>query len=130
MTATTTNEKTILIADDDPDLVNALTQRCEHMGFQVLAAEDAMTALSTADFATPDVICLDIEMPNGNGLAACEMIADDERFASTPIIILTGKKDQKTIRRCHELSAYYLPKQGDVWSQLKPLLQELTETDP
>ena len=122
--------KTILIADDDRDLLRILGSRCEQLGLQVFAVEDALTALSTADFVVPDLICLDVEMPNGNGLATCEMIACDERFSETPVIILTGRKDESTIRRCHEMCAYYVVKGGDVWSRVETLLNELIEPLP
>ena len=56
------------------------------------------------------MICLDVNMPGGSGLSACEMISQDEDLAGIPVIILTGCYDEETIRRCHKMSAYYVLK--------------------
>ena len=123
-------QKTILIADDDKDLVTALELRCKQLGLEVVTAEDALTALSTVDFVVPDLVCLDVSMPGGNGLAACEMMAGDQRLSSIPVIILTGASDEETIRRCHSMCAYYVLKSRDVWQRVEPLLRELLGIDP
>jgi DNA-binding response OmpR family regulator len=117
--------KTILIADDDRDLVNLLTVRCRQMGLNVLAAYDAFAALSLVKSSAPDMICLDVDMPAGNGLSVCEMLASDDTCRSIPIAILTGRSDPDTIIRCHSLCAYYIEKCPDVWSRVEPLLREL-----
>ena len=122
--------KTILIADDDRDLVSALELRCKQLGLDVVTAEDALTALSTVDFVVPDLVCLDVSMPGGNGLAACEMMATDQRLSSIPVIILTGASDEETIRRCHSMCAYYVLKSRDVWQRIEPILRELLGIDP
>ncbi len=121
--------KTILIADDDTDLVAALELRCRQLGLEVVTAEDALTALSSVDCIVPDLVCMDVSMPGGNGLAACEMMADDERLSSIPVIILTGSSDEETIRRCHRMNAYYVQKSSDVWQRVEPILCELLEIE-
>jgi len=124
------HHKTILIADDDVDLVESLRLRCQQCGLEVVSATDAVTTLATVDHHPPDLVCLDVEMPAGNGLSVCEMMASDERWRSIPVVILTGKTDQETIRRCHELRAFYVVKGGDIWSRIEPLLQELLGIQP
>jgi DNA-binding response OmpR family regulator len=121
--------KRILIADDDPNLVDALAVRCRTLGLEVLTAYDARTALNSIFESRPDVACLDVSMPCGNGLGVCEMLVSDERFVSLPVIVLTGRTDPETIRRCHALCAYYVPKCTDLWSRIGPLLRELLPTD-
>ena len=59
----------ILIAEDDRDLLKMLKMRCERIGCSVLAVDDALSAISCADFAMPSLIILDVQMPGGNGLA-------------------------------------------------------------
>jgi DNA-binding response OmpR family regulator len=119
------NDKTILIADDDRHLVHLLASRCRRLGLKVFSAHDAFTALTTVKSERPDMVCLDVEMPAGNGLSVCEMLASDETCRSIPIAILTGKSDPDTIMRCHNLCAYYVEKSPDVWSRLEPLVKEL-----
>jgi DNA-binding response OmpR family regulator len=118
-------QKALLIADDDRELVAAIAFRCRRRGLKVLLAYDAFTALSLAKAEAPDMACLDVEMPAGNGLSVCEMLASDEACRSIPVAIMTARKDPETIIRCHDLCAYYVEKCPDVWSRLEPLLAEI-----
>ncbi len=124
------SDNTILIADDDTNLVHALALRCRQLGLQVDEAYNALTALAKLDDNPADLICLDIDMPPGDGLSVCEMLATDQRFAFTPVIVLTGKANEDTIRRCHNLCAYYVQKCPDVWSRVEPLVCELLRVRP
>ena len=123
------NLKTILIADDNTDLVNALSIRCREMGLNVLSAYDGRGAIEQVLNQSVDLICLDVDMPNINGLSVCEALSKDEEFSKTPVIILTGRKDDETIRRCGEMCAYYLNKSGDVWTRMKPVIYELVDVE-
>jgi len=122
--------KTILIADDDHDLVDVLGARCRELGLTVVVAYDARTALTLACQSRPDLICLDVNMPSGSGLGVCEMLSSDENLASVPVIMLTSSSEPETIRRCHQMCAYYVLKSRDVWERLQPILCELLEIDP
>ena len=70
-------------------------------------------------------MCLDVNLPGGNGLSLCEMLCTDDRMADIPKIILTGRSDPDTIRRCHSMCAYYVEKSSDVWERMGPLLIEV-----
>ncbi|HEV8004094.1 MAG TPA: response regulator [Planctomycetaceae bacterium] len=118
-------QKTILIADDDRELNSAIALRCRCHGLRVFCAHDAFTALSLVKSEMPDMVCLDVEMPAGNGLSVCEMLASDEACRSIPVAIMTGRTDPDTIIRCHNMCAYYIEKCPDVWSRLEPLLTEI-----
>ena len=122
--------KTVLIADDDRDLVQVLKFRCNQLGLNVISAHDAMTALALAHQQEPDLICLDVNMPSGSGLSVCEMLAADDRLSSIPVIMLTGRADEETIRRCHTMCAYYVLKSRDIWDRVEPILRELLELPP
>lgn len=84
-------------------------------------------ALRLARETSPDIVVLDVRMPGGNGLAVAEMLLDDcAASASAPaIIIMTGQSDELTVRRCHQMCAFYVLKGANVWSRLEPLLLEL-----
>ncbi len=122
--------KRILIADDDLELVQLLSLRCTHLGFEAISATNAMEALRLIDDAKPDLVILDVEMPLGNGLSVCEMMSSHERLLAIPVIILTGRQDEETIRRCHQLCAYYVLKCPDIWSRVEPILQEALGSEP
>jgi CheY-like chemotaxis protein len=117
--------RTIVIADDDVDLVDLLTQRCTHLGCSVIGVHNTIDALNVIHRAMPDLVCIDVNMPAGNGLSVCEMMAADERLRSIPVIVLTGICDEQTIRRCHDMLIYYVEKNADVWSRLEPVIREL-----
>jgi CheY-like chemotaxis protein len=118
-------QKMILIADDDPALVQALELRCRTLGYDVCVAHSGLAAIKMACERKPDLICLDVEMPGGNGFSACELLAGEENLARVPVVILTGRADPDTIRKCHNLCAYYVLKCTDIWDRLAPLVSEL-----
>lgn len=123
-------KKTIVIADDDAELVQALQCRCESRGWRVQPAFDALSALNLVYETHPDLICLDVNMPCGNGLSVLEMILGEKKLFRTPVIIMTGDANEETVRRCHRYCAYYVEKCADVWSRLEPLVRELTDDAP
>ena len=117
--------KTIVLADDDADLVDFLTERCTKLGYSVIGADNALEAINVIHRVVPDLVCIDVNMPAGNGLSVCEMMADDARLRSIPAIVLTGNSNEQTIRRCHDMMIYYVEKNADVWSRVEPLIVEL-----
>ena len=122
-------KNSILIADDDRDVVELLTLRCSELGLKVDTANNAMTALGKAEEQLPDAVILDVDMPLGNGLSVCEMMASHEELQCIPVIVLTGKKNEEVVRRCHELNAYYVLKSPNLWSRIEPLLKEIIESE-
>lgn len=120
----------VLIADDDPQLVEVLSHRCRAMGLKVDAAGTAMEALQRIEVKRPAIVILDVDMPCGSGFGVCEMMSHHDQYKQIPIIMLTGKKDPETIRRCYDLSVFYVAKCGDVWPRIQPLLEELLELKP
>jgi diguanylate cyclase (GGDEF)-like protein len=83
--------KTILIADDDPDLRDILRSILESAGFTVDEAADGTLALQTVRTHQPDLVVLDWTMPNVSGLEVCERLKQDTLLRHIPIIMLTGK---------------------------------------
>jgi CheY-like chemotaxis protein len=127
--------KTILIADDDPVVVFALSRRLQQLGFQVIRSPDAAHALMGVMKVKPDLIILDVNMPSGNGLAVCEMMASDPRYAGIPVIIHSILGDEATRERCRRLGARHVEKSSKSWVQIKSLLETLIgkgggEVDP
>ena len=122
--------KTILIADDDSDLADVLAMRCRLLGLRVFVAYDGLTALALIDEQSPDLVCLDVNMPFGGGLDVCEMLASDEALASIPVVMLTGRSDEETIGRCRSMGAHYVLKSRDAWHRIEPLIQRLLQARP
>jgi CheY-like chemotaxis protein len=123
--AVVSGNKTILIADDDPVVVQALSRRLQHMGYQVFRSPDAAHALMGAMKVRPNLVILDVNMPAGNGLAVCEMMASDPRYAGIPVIIHSVIGDEATKERCKRLGAYHVEKSPRSWSAIKELVESL-----
>jgi DNA-binding response OmpR family regulator len=84
------NPKTILIVDDDSDLVLGLTVRLRAKGYRVLSAVDATSALEMHR-EKPDLLILDLGLPGGDGFSVLEQIKAPEGETATPTIVLSGR---------------------------------------
>jgi len=122
--------KTVLIADDDPELVLALTMRIQKLGVRVRFVSDGSDVLLLALAHPPHLLILDISMPAVDGLTVCERLAQDHKIPPFPVIILTGKTDHETIHRCVTAGALYYPKGGDIWEKIYPAVCRFLEIDP
>jgi two-component system, OmpR family, alkaline phosphatase synthesis response regulator PhoP len=84
-------EKTILIADDDPNIVISLEFLMKREGFRVVVATDGETALKAMSDKQPDLILLDIMMPGKDGFEVCRQIRAKPDWQSVKIIMLTAR---------------------------------------
>ena len=85
----------ILIVDDSPSQVLGLQRILEKMGNQVSAAEDGAAGVQAAKDLLPDLILMDVVMPNLNGFQATRAISREPSTAHIPVILVTTK-DQET----------------------------------
>ena len=82
---------TVLAVDDDPMAVELLRASLEPAGFAVLTAGGGSEGLEMARLAQPDLIILDLMMPDVDGFTMVEALRADERTATIPVIVLTSK---------------------------------------
>ena len=123
-------KKSVLVADDDRDFLDLLARRLDSLGLEVRTADSGRKALEMAIDRLPDLVCLDANMPAGDGFSVCEVLARDDEASQIPIIIITGRKDRETIRRCHDMCAYYLCKSNRMWEALEAIVFELLDIGP
>jgi len=83
--------KKILVIDDLPENVFMLQDRLEHEGYEVLTAYDGKNGIDKAKTELPDLILLDVMMPDINGFEVCKNLVSDEKTSSIPIILVTAK---------------------------------------
>lgn len=83
--------KRILVIDDLPENVFILQDRLEHEGYSVLTAYDGKSGIEKAFGELPDLILLDVMMPDINGFEVCKTLVNDERTFNIPIILVTAK---------------------------------------
>jgi two-component system, OmpR family, alkaline phosphatase synthesis response regulator PhoP len=89
-------KETILIVDDEADLLDLIEYNLEKEGYQVLKAENGMDGIRLARRHKPDLIILDVMMPKMDGIEVCRVLKDDKDLRQKPIIFLTARTDEKT----------------------------------
>lgn len=87
--------KNILIVDDEPDIVKVLALRLIDSGFEVQIAYSGQDALKRISQNLPDLIVLDIMMPEMSGAELAEKLSDDKKTAQIPIIFLTALQSKE-----------------------------------
>lgn len=87
------NAKTILVVDDEPDTRTYLTTVLEDNGFATVAAADGVEAMAKIEESRPDLIALDISMPEKSGVSVYRSLKEDDGLKSIPVIIITGVSD-------------------------------------
>lgn len=93
---TANNVKKILIADDEPDILEIIQYNLKHEGYEVLLAKNGDEAIEKAKIFSPDLIILDIMMPGKNGIEVCNILRLQPAFNDTLIIFLTALSDEGT----------------------------------
>jgi CheY-like chemotaxis protein len=116
----------MLIADDDPAIVRLLADRCRSVGFDVETAINGVQALIKVNRNHPDIMVIDVNMPEADGLAVCARLLDPIREALN-IIVVTGSRDAGTVERCESYGVHYVRKGPHFWTSL---VLALTETFP
>jgi len=87
-------KETILIVEDEKDIVKMLDYNLKKEGFKTLSAHDGEDALDLATRECPDLIILDLMLPGIDGLEVCKTLKKENRTASIPIIMLTAKSQE------------------------------------
>jgi DNA-binding response OmpR family regulator len=86
--------KKVLIVEDDPDLVELLSFNLRAAGFAVGTAADGLDAIKKARSLIPDLILLDLMLPELDGFGVCEILRRDPATAGIPIIMVTAMSSQ------------------------------------
>lgn len=95
----------ILVVDDDPAVVEVLSRFLLRDGYEVRTACNGRRAWEQVQVEQPDLILLDVNMPEMDGITLCKYLKDDENTALIPITILTGQDDYESRRRGIEAGA-------------------------
>ena len=85
-----TEKKTILVIEDEPDIVRWLTILFENNGYQVVSAQNGLEGIEKAKSESPDLITLDISMPTESGVKMYKNLHKDDNLSSIPVILVTG----------------------------------------
>ncbi|MFC2062060.1 PleD family two-component system response regulator [Elusimicrobiota bacterium] len=104
----------ILVVDDDQQLVYALTDRLKNEGYSVISAYDGIGAMKKVKEDPPDLVILDIVLPDIDGFELCEMVKKLPETEDIPVIMLTGKDKGEDFEKALDKKAdWYIVKPYD-----------------
>jgi CheY-like chemotaxis protein len=114
----------ILIADDDPCVLRAVADRCIRMGFEVETATNGLKTLIKASRYNPDILVIDVHMPEVDGLSVCAFLQDIAK-QSPHVMVVTGRPGPEIVERCEKFDASYIHKGPDFWNEFEARLIEI-----
>ncbi|MBL8566175.1 MAG: response regulator [Hyphomicrobiaceae bacterium] len=97
--------KSVLVVDDEPNIMLSLQYLMKQAGYQVRLARDGEEALAAVEASPPDLVLLDINIPKRNGYEVCQAIRADDRFKGVRILMLTAKGREVEIEKGLALGA-------------------------
>jgi len=91
----------ILVVDDDPDILEAISMILESQGYKVVTARDGVEGLANLKAELPDLMILDLLMPKMDGFAVCKELQDPRwtKYRDIPILILSSVREEASRRR-------------------------------
>ncbi len=105
------SKNTIMVVDDDPDLVTVLTIMLEQKDYTVRHAYSGMQLFSGLERQKPDLIVLDLMMPHMSGLEVLDRLKANQETSSIPVILLTAQDEFEDIMSGYKKGAdYYITK--------------------
>lgn len=97
--------KTVLVAEDEPDIRALITFSLEYAGYRVIEALNGEDAVRLAREEQPDLVLLDVRMPKLNGYQACSVLKEDLLTKEIPIVFLSARGQETEIRQGLDLGA-------------------------
>ncbi|MFC1874397.1 response regulator transcription factor [Chloroflexota bacterium] len=91
----------ILVVDDDPDILDAVSMILESQGYEIVTARDGIEGLATLKAENPDLMILDLMMPKMDGFGVCKELQDPRwsKHKNIPILLLTSVREEASRRR-------------------------------
>jgi len=114
----------MLIADDDASVVGLLVSYGTRMGFDVDTASDGIEAFLKIRRAKPNILVIDVNMPEMDGLSVCDHLRDADQEPAN-VIVITGSRHPHTLDRCQRIGTYFARKGPNFWNDLKAALAEI-----
>jgi len=113
----------LLVADDDPCVVRMLAERCSLMGFEVETANSGLQALIKACEIRPDIMVIDVHMPEVDGLSVLSMLAESTQ-KSERVIVISGNVGQEITEFCSHINVSCIRKGSAFWNDFENRLIE------
>ena len=125
-----TMKKKILIVDDEPNIVMSLDYLLRKNNFEVFIARNGNEALKLLDSEVPDLMLLDIMMPDVDGYEVCMHVKSNEKYKGVKVVFLSAKSKQEDIEKGYAMGAdLYLTKPFSTRNLVKSIEKELTKNN-
>ncbi len=120
-------KKKILLIEDDPLLSRMYERLFKLHGYDISVALDPQVGLDDVKVLQPDIILLDIMMPNINGLEALKILKDDAATKNIPVVMITNVEDGDTEKQANDLGAvgYLVKSKNDPDETVEYVTQKL-----
>jgi diguanylate cyclase (GGDEF)-like protein len=92
-------ESRVIAADDDPVILATLDFLLSPCGIRVIPVNDPLSFWDMLEQQSPDLVILDVDMPRISGIELCQVMRNDERWSTTPVVFLTARTDPETVRQ-------------------------------
>jgi diguanylate cyclase (GGDEF)-like protein len=93
------NTAKVLIVDDDTEVLTVLSRLLQPWGLEIATLNDPLKFWETLESKEPDLLILDVEMPQINGIELCQVLRNDPQHSGLPVLFLTARSDADTMRR-------------------------------
>jgi CheY-like chemotaxis protein len=110
--------KTVMVVDDDESVLSFLSFSLKGEGFTVLEARNAEGALRLLNSQDPDLILLDIMLPQMDGFTMCKALRENERFSNVPILFITAYADPSSLQKTADAGAQGLIEKPIMFGEL------------
>lgn len=117
--------KKILVVDDDPYILMSLEFLMKKNGFDVMVARNGTEALEIVDKQVPDIVLLDIMMPDVDGYAICKHIKSSKKLKEAKVVFMSAKSKETDIQKGYDLGASLYVTKPFSTRQLLKQVQEL-----
>lgn len=126
-------KKKILVVDDDPDFVSLAQTQLEKLDCEVDVAYDGVEGMAKVKNNPPDIVVLDVMMPNKDGFKMCKELKQDSELSDIPVIMLTAVADRMSETHYSQYDAMsmeaedYIPKGADCIKMMTKSIREFLE---
>ena len=114
----------ILVVDDDADAREILSSRLQACGYDVLLAESGWQALEQVRLKKPQLILLDVMMPELDGFTVCKFLKEKEETRNIPVIFLTAREQLQDVERGFTSGADDYVLKPINWERLLPKIKK------
>jgi DNA-binding response OmpR family regulator len=97
--------RTALVVDDDPDIRKLVSAHLTRLGFAVSSAADGRSAIKRLDEARPDLVCIDLMLPESSGLDVCEYVMKTPALKDLPLLMISARTTPADRAVAEELGA-------------------------